>query len=88
MEQQSNQLANIGCLHRFRYFWGTMTREEAKSVIVNYPPRSYIMTYNPDVEQFELHFKVVMHLGVKSRVRVSLPRVRVFFARFRVSKNE
>ena len=69
MEEQkgnTNQLANIGSLHRIRYFWGTLTRDDAKSVIVNYPPRSYIMTYNPDVEQFELHFKdhTPIHLGL------------------------
>ena len=44
-------------LHRYPFYWGKMSRDEAKAIIVNYPSGSYIMTYNPATTQFEVHFK-------------------------------
>ena len=56
-ENKIELIPDISKLDSCKFYFGCMTRDEAKNIVVKYKPHSYILTYNIHTTQFEVHFK-------------------------------
>ena len=56
-EKKLELIPDISKLVSCKFYFGCMTQDEAKNIVVKYKPRSYILTYNIHTTQFEVHFK-------------------------------
>ena len=50
-------IPDISKLNTCEFFFGCMTRDKAKEIVMKYKPGSYILTYNNQTTQFEVHYK-------------------------------
>ena len=56
-ENKLELIPDISKLVSCKFYFGCMTRDEAKNIVVKYKTGSFILTYNIHTTQFEVHFK-------------------------------